>query len=385
MFAGEIAVAFWFVIRAATGGLCPVAAITGFESDMTRNTECEAETETRLVFLHIPKTAGTSLLHFFRAGFGANRVFVFGPHSRCTRFFEGKTQLEEAASDGGLDRYRVFQGHGIDEATVGLLGRRPLKMMVVLRSPASWAHSRWRQYQLANRLLRKPLDPLEFLFEEGANHATSWLLRSFPGFVDAGSGTDLEKARSVLRKFDYVFTMEKLASQIESLRQHFGIAAMLEEHRVSGEKTGLPISDEEIMEIHPDDAALHSEADHILAGAACSHHNAFGFDQTGRDRALTALTAHSSQHPASSSSCMYVALSQALCRELRAPAALALIEKAPDWVPVRNPEKLAYHLRQQWPHHCSGLAPELVAKSKQIEKRWIQKITKNVLPTDSTK
>jgi len=68
-----------------------------------------------IIFPHIPKTGGTTVLYHFRTEFGEDAVETVGPYNAVTRFLDGERQFEE---DNRPTYPRVIQGHGVNEKTI---------------------------------------------------------------------------------------------------------------------------------------------------------------------------------------------------------------------------------------------------------------------------
>lgn len=337
----------------------------------------------RVIFNHIAKTGGTSLLQHFRSHFGDEGVFVYGPQSRCTRFFDGKLQLEEYESVQSLDQYSVFQGHGVTDSLIGLVGDPHISLMVVLREPVSWTRSRWNQRNIASRSWGTSVNPERFLSELASNQAVKNLTKKFGSFADDGLQSDLDRAISILSKFDYVFTLGKIEEQMSPLAQRYNLPSTLERRRVAEEKTRLPFSDDQIREINHEDAALFELAHRVVKDSDGRHHNALGFDEVGRARVVERLLGERNATKHIAAEHMYANLADAICFRLRAPAALKLIDGAPEWVPVRDPARLRSLLEAEWSARSATLGAEHLARAEKIADRWTQKMRKNALPERS--
>lgn len=337
----------------------------------------------RIAFNHIAKTGGTSLLQYFRDHFGEDAVFVYGPHARCSRFFDGKYQLEECVDAQALGAYSVFQGHGVSDSLITLIGDPAIKLMVVLREPVSWTRSRWNQRNIESSRYGNTLSADKFMRTMGSNQTTQNLLKKFGAFADNDCVSDLDRAKSILSKFDFVFTLGKIEAQMEGMVTRYSLPLALQRRRVAEEKTHLPFSDAQIRANNLNDATLFEMAHQVAIEGGGRHHNALGFDAAGRACVVQRLIASRDDAMKQAAEQMYPELASALCAELRAAAALKLIERAPEWVPVRDPSRLRIVLESEWQARAATLGAEYLARSGKIAQRWTQKARLNTLPPQS--
>jgi len=299
----------------------------------------------RILFRHIAKTGGTTLLNHFSSQLGSDAIYVLGPHNRCKRFFSGLPQIEELNANERA-RFRVVQGHGVNDDAILLMQDIEIRLMVVLREPVALVRSRFNQRFNAAR--RKDLNVSAELFMRrlASNSMSRSLTDSFPSLVDAGASTLLEKAISVLKKFDYVFTTGNMSSQLGPMLRAYGMSEEMERKRVAEHKEPLPFSDSEIEEINLIDRHLYDTFSLPVYSDGHSH-NALGFDPEAKRSAFTAiLEAKLGTSSAEWQEHCYEELAKALCKELRGIAALACVDAG--HAPVADQALFCAILEKHW-------------------------------------
>jgi len=284
----------------------------------------------RIVFPHIAKTGGTTLQHHFRANLSDDEFLGYGNAGRCRRFFEDRYQVEELAPSD-KSRIAVVQGHRVEESVLAMLGDPNAKLMIVLRHPVAWMRSRFNHRYNALARYNKVLTTRRFLRRTGENSLSKSLLMKFPSFIDDHQADDLTQSRSVLSKFDYVLTTERLSEQAAAIFPGLGLPAAMERKRTAEKKQSLDISDDDLLARNSIDYALFAEANGN-APTASDVHNGLGFDKEGKARAMERLLAR----PQPAEADRYRPLANALNRSLLGEAAMAKIQEEPDKVAVRD-------------------------------------------------
>lgn len=329
----------------------------------------------KIVFPHIAKTGGTALLYHFRRNLGDERMFVYGPHSRCTRFFAGLPQLEELSLEE-RGRCGVVQGHGVDEQTLGLLNDPSFKLMVVLRSPVPLTRSRFNQRFIGNKRRGKGIDAEKFMQNSASNIIAKRMIDLFPSFVDPDARSHAEEAISVLRKFDYVYTTEQLAAQAAPMMRVHGLPETIEHRRVAGEeKLELNVSDEQIMSQNAVDQEVFETFNHVVGGDGSSH-NAAGLDSKGRATVLKRIKAPAANADGLRRFC-YDELARAMCRDLQVEAALAKIELDPGSVAIADIAAFQTILTRAWQQHQPTLTADAQEKSGIRARKLIRRTKRN--------
>jgi len=185
-------------------------------------------TET-LIFLHIPKTAGTTLSHIIVRQYVKNEIFnirnpsIKGPiYSR----HYGPTQKLITLSESERTRFRCIMGHfnfGIHELISG-----SFSYMTMLRNPVQRVLSQFGQYNhMARRNElgdRKPLSLEDFLHDKTNalnNHQTRFL-RGYK-LKNRPCQQDLDRAKLNLRRyFSVVGTTEQFDESMIIMAKAFG-------------------------------------------------------------------------------------------------------------------------------------------------------------------
>lgn len=330
------------------------------------------QTHPRILFPHIAKTGGTSLLYHFRSNWSEDRIFVYGAHSRVRLFFKGKYQFEELNAEEKA-KYRVIQGHGVNQATIAIQDDPNFKLMVVLREPLSLTRSRFNQRVLGSERRGKEMNSEKFMKNVATNPLTKKLLKDFPDFVDSDVDNDADKAISVLKKFDYVVTTENLNSQLRSMFKAYGLPEEIERRRVADKKVPLDATDEEIRAVTRCDRAVYEVFNHVVENDG-TQHNAHGFDAAGKQRVVEHLIAQNTNYADDIRANCYKELARGLCSELRAEAALAILEEDRDTTPIADKDAFKKELEKTWAKHLeSGLSDKAKERSENFRKRALVK------------
>jgi hypothetical protein len=301
-------------------------------------------THPRILFRHIAKTGGTTLLSHFSSQLGKEAICVLGPHNRCKRFFSGLPQIEELNEDE-RDRFRVIQGHGVSDEAIALMQDPEIRLMVVLREPVALVKSRFNQR--FNAAQRKDLNvsPDFFMRKLASNSMARSIIESFPSLVDSNSATVLDQAKSILRKFDYVFTTEGMSTQLGPMLRVYGMSEDVERKRIAEHKEPLPVSDAEIEAINEVDLHLHSVFSRPVDSDGHSY-NALGFDSEGKRAAIAAILEAMKGGTSERQKHCYEELAEALCKELRGTAALAWLDSGQ--AVVADPAAFRLILKKRW-------------------------------------
>jgi len=314
--------------------------------------ERAAAQNTVLVFPHIPKTGGTTLLYHFRKFFGDSKVLILGPHGRVRSFFEDRPQFEEMTA-ADLADIRVIQGHGVGEDTLHPLlqaGKLP-KLITVLRNPLALTRSRFNHK--ANAIEQRGggvLRPEVFLKQDQGNAMCEILTTKFPSFIEPDCGGLARAGLSVLQKFHYVFVTEQMDQQVKGPMQYLGLPCTLERRRVAQSKRDLPISDAELAKQHREDLVLFEQANHLLEGDGASY-NPTGFQPDSAQKTFDLLARAPGDSPG------YRQLTQGLCGELLLEAALVKLELQGEVSPVAAPAVLEEILLEEWEQLQGQLRP----------------------------
>ncbi len=193
---------------------------------------------------------------------------------------------------------------------------------------------------------------------------TTLLLQKFGALADPNVRSPRGRVVSILRKFDYVFTTESLDQQMQGLARDLTLLGPLERRRVAEKKESLDLSNDEIEQRNPIDLELFEMANKKLDQQG--RHNPFGGGKAARVRAITQLQSSSMER---SHERVYQELSQALCQNLRAEAAIAKLN-IDSKIALRHPRKFQEVLKQNWETYAATLPAERVLISKNWLARW---------------
>jgi hypothetical protein len=325
------------------------------------------EEDTKIVFPHIPKTGGTTLLYHFRKSYGDDRVMILGPHNRVRRFFSIQPQYEEL-TPAERGRLRIIMGHGVDEQALALLNPESVRLLVVWRHPLSLTRSRFNHQHGELKRRGVELRPQRFLREQPKDFVTDALLEKFPSFVDPGAKRRLDQIVSLLTKFDHVLTTEKMDQQARQIFLSLGLPTEIERRRVADSWQELPVKDELILRRNQVDLRIFERCNVVLENDG-SGHNAIGHDAPAKQAVLEGLTQGAATPEARGELC-HAALVQALCGDLMAEAALAWLAADPQSAPISRPEAFRDRLEQGWQAYRVRLKPALLQYSARNLDKW---------------
>lgn len=228
----------------------------------------------QICFLHIPKTAGTSLTELLIQHVGSGRVCPAG------------TLVDyDAMTDDELARYDMLKGH-FDYALRARL-RRPAVFLTMLRDPVERVVSLYQQWRrspvppggLGGEAVAKRYDLADFI--DCGETAVEWrcinaqVYQIADGVRQArGPEKDremLELAKSHLRDFAFVGVSERFAESVTRLCARFGwpVPSAMPNANVSSEATGIePSVRRRIAERNAADRELYDFAVELLDGRA---------------------------------------------------------------------------------------------------------------------
>jgi len=318
-----------------------------------------------LVFPHIPKTGGTTLLYHFRKNLGDNNILSYGQHNRVVRFFEGKHQLEELPEDE-IQGLRIVQGHGVDQNIFSLLPKQDVKLLVILRNPVGLTKSRYNHQVNSFEKVGKSISTEEFLVQNSGNFMSKLLLDKFPMFVDPNADGELEEIISVLKKFDYVFTTEQLDQQCMGVLDELSVPHGLERRRVASAKRVFEQTDSEITNANDVDMAIFRIANQKLDSVG--HHNPFGFDKEGRDLALRHIE-QTGPNSEEKIEILYNRMASFMATNLKAESAMAKLEMGKN-IALRDPQSFRDLLEIAWQKRSSRLTEKQAEISKEFLAKW---------------
>lgn len=206
--------------------------------------------EPLLVSIHIPKTAGSTLLAVFAQRFGDRLQRAYQPP---------KPGLRRTATDGwpGIADPACIHGHAIFDRFPWVTGVPDARFLVFLREPLAGAVSLWR-----HRHRVKPWDPAterwtpvgldEYLLEEyNHNRYSQWIGRS----------------QRRLEEFFFVGVVERFDESMEMLFRLLGwpVTNYGHENRSEGGPPTIPLKvEEEFRERNAEDCTLWQRSQALL-------------------------------------------------------------------------------------------------------------------------
>lgn len=324
-------------------------------------------TQPILIFPHVPKTGGTTLLNHFNEHMGSDAILKSGRANRMRRYLDNQPQKEEGDAASRRNA-RLIQGHGVDETAIRFADDKPIRLMIVLRHPVSLTRSRFNQRSKAMERRSSRITTQNFMANHGSNFMTRMLIDKFPTFADPDKTTDLDKALSILKKFDYVLTTESLDATAGGLLEFLDIPTTMERKRVAETKTPLDATDDEIRAINADDLGLF-EAVETPSPSPDGRHNPLGFDADGQARAIAAVRASFDIDVKQERMIAYQELAGMLAAELHAEAAIAELEDTGE-VALERPDLFLPILKAAWDDKKPSLSEQALEKSAYRLKRY---------------
>lgn len=318
-----------------------------------------------IVFPHIPKTGGTTLLYHFRQNFGDAAIFIYGPHARARRFFQGLPQPEDMETFD-WSQMRVIQGHGVDLGVLGMLPKGNARFLVVLRHPVGLTRSRFahKAQILASRGIE--LTSEQFMRAEQGNGQCRMLIQKFGALVDDPTASLSEQAFSVLRHFHYVYTTENLDAQAVPMLQWLGANTRMERRRVSRkDRSVLEQGDDSLLAMNGEDLKLFERCNEVQDTDGTWHNPSLSSAADLRSIPQD-LGVRLNQRQG------YKKLAEALSIELAVETALEWIVQRPDLKPpaIQNLPLLREILEQTAAQEAPHLSDEAKAFSTRTLEKW---------------
>ncbi|MDJ0689954.1 MAG: sulfotransferase family 2 domain-containing protein [Xenococcaceae cyanobacterium MO_188.B32] len=221
----------------------------------------ELKMESVFIGVHIPKTAGTTLIKILEKEFGFNG-------------FHQTTNLQKNADIGipfieemhDNSNYKVLFGHHIDEKTLFHFLNRNIYLFTFIREPIQRILSQYRFcIGLAKRQNSQPIDFDSFYSALQKNLLCNWIISRFPSFLD---DNDIslplhQKAIKILRCFRFICSTEEFDSKVVDLLGEMKVSSenmIIPRANVSGQKNvEMEFDLETIRNDNKEDIALYSK------------------------------------------------------------------------------------------------------------------------------
>ena len=322
-----------------------------------------------LLFPHIPKTGGTSLLYHFRQNIGDNKVLIYGPHNRIIRFFANEYQYEELPKEK-WQNLRVIQGHHVNENIYKYPFKIESKIIIVLRHPYAHANSQFNHRKNHLNRIGIDIDEEKYLQKRGNNFLVRTILKAFPSFIDDDSNNDFDKAISILKKIDYIFTTEHLNAQSQFLMQDLGLPKMTEKRRVAVNKISLKANEQDILKNNQLDLELFNIANQSYKQ---EYKNPFGFEKLSQQNSIRKIRKKSESYSEDLIKNMYEHLASHLCKQLLAEKALYKLETEDEKIAIKNIGLYKEILLEKWSEFERKLNNKQIKMSKENLERFKRK------------
>ncbi len=182
-----------------------------------------------VICIHIPKTAGVTLIKILEKEFGFNGFHQTTNLQRNANF--GIPFIEEMQN---ISNYKVLFGHHVDEKTLFHFLNRNIYLFTFIREPIQRILSQYRFcIGLGKRKNTKPVSFDSFYSGLQKNGMCNWIISRFPSFLD---DNDIslplhQKAIKILRCFKFICSTEEFDSKVVDL---------LGEMKVSSENMIIP-------------------------------------------------------------------------------------------------------------------------------------------------
>lgn len=172
-----------------------------------------------LMFLHIPKCAGTSLLKHLERDVPLTRIY------KNTSIFEnfryGREEIYNL-SETAIGELRIVWGHHLHEQMLKIyFSSNTVLLSTILREPIERFMSHI-EYDVRTCMTRGVAYDIEKAISDCQNPICNFLIERFPTFAENGV-TLSEKAINILKKFDSVHTIENIGSAIELFQKFLEI------------------------------------------------------------------------------------------------------------------------------------------------------------------
>jgi Sulfotransferase family len=196
------------------------------------------EPDELFLFVHLPKTGGQSLRHFFMKHLAFHREFIhLGPYGlkdaqdRGLLPYEQRPEAERALA-------RVILGHYVHKDTHKLVPGRIPRHITFVREPAEMLLSYYNFQMSLERSSNRPAVGFDQWYDstKRGNLMTRWFYKQFMRERDPGQLTRriLEEVVEALREFWFVGCTEHLDRDAPVLFKRMGIEGSLERANVAG-------------------------------------------------------------------------------------------------------------------------------------------------------
>ena len=205
--------------------------------------------------LHIPKTAGTSLLSILQENLSKQSL-----HQTTSLIKNANLGVPFVEEMKYLDDITTIFGHEVDAKTICYFPNRRIYLFTFIREPISRliSHYKYQQRLLASQG-REQISINNFI-ESNKNQICRFIVNRFHNFLSIDDKKNLrlhKKAIKILQSFDFVGTTEYFDSSVGFLLDDMGID--IEESSYVGKKKNITKKSSENLEKDIDSSLLKSE------------------------------------------------------------------------------------------------------------------------------
>lgn len=187
-------------------------------------------------FHNLPKTGGTSINYFVNKYLEEGVSYNIGPHSAVSNFFIRRNQYLGLSKEE-ISKLRFIQSHHLNFRSLDFFNKYFL-LITVLRDPIDMEVSAY--FYNRSRLLAlglKPKTPEEFFSIRPKNFQVHQILNSWPELITTDSPNLVDRAVSILEKFQEVFILPTLSERFVSFSESiFGVTGGMQKRRVNKKK-----------------------------------------------------------------------------------------------------------------------------------------------------
>jgi hypothetical protein len=219
------------------------------------------------IFIHIPKTAGTSLRYHFQKYLIDQQDFIHFANKGNKMAIKNKILPFEQRPLIERNKAKVLLGHNINIDTKKLFTNKEIIETVIFRSPQEWQISRYNEYA-NSRILRSEnyYSYDEWVKIEKIHSQFDWFLLNYCKEIQIPIDED-EKYKLIneqLAKLSHVFFVDELEQSMKYIFDDLNISDKVKKENVTGENRKRNIFIENNFTLESIDQNINKEIDLFL-------------------------------------------------------------------------------------------------------------------------